>query len=662
MQECRTLCSMADMDSSDLTNGTPVVFGATAQALAPLLEHIRDGCVFIDGEMRVGFLNAVARRDVLEGGDEPSRVPGTSVWEFLLLDPGAPPRVAIESAARERQPTHFTTMGVYSSRSVEIDVVPVPDGLVLYYRDVTPQFAAEQSRAASESELRMTSERLRVLIDEAPLAVIVTDNSTCVQHWNPAAEAMFQWSAAEAVGHPLPTIPEEEREAFLALNERAANGESIKAQAARRRRKDGVVLDVQISSAPMRDQLGKIAGNIVMISDVTAHRKLEAQLRTAQKMEAVGLLAGGVAHDFNNLLTAIKGFTTLLQMTLDESDQATEFLGEINKAADRAASLTAQLLAFSRRQLLRPEALDLNARVSDLERMLRLLLREDGNLVLELDARLNEVLADPGQIEQVILNLVVNARDAIHGCETGSVTIRTANAELRDEFSLWGVLDAPGQYVRLDVIDNGMGMDRATQSRIFDPFFTTKEPGHGTGLGLATVFGIVKQSGGYVWVESKPGEGSTFSVYLPRAKGRKRRSGPIGLNAAGGSELILLVEDEASVRRVARRALELHGYTIMEAADGAAAIALIEEHDVDLLLTDVMMPGMLGPQVAEEILRRRPGTPVLFMSGHSDEIVRGGLLDPATPFLAKPFTPKQLALKVRESLDSAQAAARPSVP
>ncbi|MEP6621396.1 MAG: PAS domain S-box protein [bacterium] len=638
---------------------TPVVFGATAQALAPLLEHIRDGCVFIDLDLRVGFLNAVARRDVTDGGDEPGLVPGASVWDFLLLEQDSPPRIAIENSARERVPTHFTTMGIYSGRSMEIDVVPVPDGIVLYYRDVTPQFAAEQARAAQESELRMTSERLRTLIDEAPLAVIVTDNADRVLHWNPAAALMFQWTADEVVGQSLPTVPDEEREAFSALSERAATGESIKAQTARRRRKDGVVLDVQVSSAPMRDQFGTVSGNIVMISDVTAHRKLEAQLRMAQKMEAVGLLAGGVAHDFNNLLTAIKGFTTLLQMTLDESDQATEFLGEINKAADRAASLTAQLLAFSRRQLLRPESLDLNARVHDLERMLRLLLREDGQLTLELDPRLNEVLADPGQIEQVILNLVVNARDAIHGRDSGSVTIRTANAELRDEFSLWGVLEAPGQYVRLDVVDNGTGMDRATQTRIFDPFFTTKEPGQGTGLGLATVFGIVKQSGGYVWVESKVGEGSTFSVYLPRAKGRKRTSGPGALNSAGGSELILLVEDEASVRRVARRALELHGYTIVDAGDGASALTLLESHDIDLLLTDVMMPGMLGPQVAEEVLRRRPGTPVLFMSGHSDEIVRGGLLDPATPFLAKPFTPKQLALKVREALDAAAAAGQP---
>jgi two-component system, cell cycle sensor histidine kinase and response regulator CckA len=366
----------------------------------------------------------------------------------------------------------------------------------------------------------------------------------------------------------------------------------------------------------------------------------------------VGLLAGGVAHDFNNLLTAIKGFTSLLQMSLDESDQATEFLGEINKAADRAASLTAQLLAFSRRQLLRPEPLDLNARVRDLERMLRLLLREDGHLVLKLDPRLHQVLADPGQIEQVILNLVVNARDAIHGIEGGTVTISTSNAELRDEFAQWGVMEAPGSYVRLEVADNGVGMDRATIARIFDPFFTTKEPGQGTGLGLATVFGIVKQSGGYVWTESTPGRGAAFTVYLPQSKGVQRTSGPIGIGEIGGTERILLVEDENSVRRVARRALELNGYTIFEAADGPTALRLAAENEIDLLVTDVMMPGMLGPEVAAELVKSRPGLRILFMSGHSDEIVRGGLLNPATPFLAKPFTPAQLALKVREALDN----------
>ncbi len=501
--------------------------------------------------------------------------------------------------------------------------------------------------------LDMTGERVRGLIDDAPLAVLVMDASMRILHWNPAAEAMFGWSALEVVGVELPTVPDEERDDFHAMHARVRSGESVRAKTARRRRKDGVVLDVQVSASPLRNREGIVTGIIVMITDVTAHRKLEAQLRMAQKMEAVGLLAGGVAHDFNNLLTAIKGFTALLQLTLEDRGEASEYLVEIDKAADRAAALTSQLLAFSRRQLLRPEALDLNARVRDLERMLRLLLREDGQLLLDLNPELDEVLADPGQIEQVILNLVVNARDAIRGRDDGSVTISTNNAELRDEFKRWGVQEAPGSYVRLDVADNGIGMDRATQARIFDPFFTTKAPGQGTGLGLATVYGIVKQSGGYVWVESTPGVGSFFSIYLPRANNRIRTSGFTSVVLAGGTERILLVDDDDAVRRVAHRALELHGYAVTSAADGTRALELFDAAAFDLLLTDVMMPGMLGTTVAQELRRRVPQLPVLFMSGHSAEIARGGLLDPSTPFLPKPFTPAQLAVKVCEVLDLA---------
>jgi PAS domain S-box-containing protein len=646
---------MVHADNPDLSTRAPIVFGDAAQALAPLAEHLRDGCIFVDYDMRIGFLNAAARRDIHSRGADPDDYPGRSLWDVLHYASDSAPRLAVEQAARDRVPSYFTTRGTYGPYWVEVDVVPLDAGCLLYYRDATPRSAAEEARVASESELHMTSERLRVLIDDAPLAVIVVDAEARVLHWNPAAETMFQWTAEEVVGKPLPNVPAEERASFDTNLNQIRGGGSLKSFAARRLRKDGIVLDVQMSSSPMRDRTGAIEGAIVMMSDVTAQRKLELQLRMAQKMEAVGLLAGGVAHDFNNLLTAIKGFSSLLQMTLEGDEQSTEFLGEINKAADRAAALTAQLLAFSRRQLLRPEPLDLNTRISDLERMLQVLLRDDGQLVLELDPHLSLVLADPGQVEQVLLNLVVNARDAIRGREGGRVTIRTSNAELQSEFEHWGVQDASGAYVRLDVSDNGSGMDRATQARIFDPFFTTKEPGQGTGLGLATVFGIVKQSGGYVWVESEPGQGAMFSIYLPRTMNASRRSGAASVVAGTGSERILLVEDEDAVRRVARRALELHGYQIIDASDGSAALKLADENQFDLLLTDVMMPGMLGPALATEMRRLYPEMPVLFMSGHSDEIVRDGLLDPATPFLPKPFTPAQLAQKVRDALDLAQA-------
>ncbi|MEO8336370.1 MAG: response regulator [bacterium] len=640
-------------DPNEPDSRPPVIYGEAARELAPLLEHVRDACIHVDEEMRVGFLNLVARRDQESVGIDPGQFPGNSLWDLLEYSVTTPARVAVEQAARERLPTHFTTRGNYGTYWIEVDVAPLESGgCLIYYRDATFRSNAAEARAASESELRMTSERLRVLIDAAPLAVLVIDLDSHVLHWNPEAEKMFLWKSDDVVGKPLPTIPADERDSYDRNLEVARNGGSFKAFPARRQRKDGIILDVQISASPLRDRSGAVTGAIVMVSDVTAHRKLEAQLRMAQKMEAVGLLAGGVAHDFNNLLTAIKGFASLLQMTLDESDSATEFLGEINKAADRAAALTAQLLAFSRRQLLRPEPLDLNARVRDLDRMLRLLLRDDGELTLELAPQLNQVLADPGQIEQVILNLVVNARDAIHGRDDGVVSIRTSNAMLEKEFAQWGVQDAPGPYVRLDVIDNGVGMDRATQSRIFDPFFTTKEAGHGTGLGLATVFGIVKQSGGYVWVESTPGHGSMFSVYLPRSENIARQSGPTGIVGTGGTETILLVEDEEAVRRVARRALEMHGYTIIDAADGPTALALAAANAIDLVLSDVMMPGMPGPTLVEELRRREPGLSVLFMSGHTEEVIRDHLLDPSIPFLAKPFTPTQLAQKVREALDA----------
>ena len=382
--------------------------------------------------------------------------------------------------------------------------------------------------------------------------------------------------------------------------------------------------------------------------DVSEQRRLEAQLRATQKMEAVGLLAGGVAHDFNNLLTAIKGFASLLQMTIAPTDESHEFVDEIVKASDRAAGLTNQLLAFSRRQLRRPERIDLNARVRDLERMLGLLVSEGGELELRLDPALGLVHADPGQVEQIVVNLAVNARDAIAGRPGGRITIATSNVSLRDEFKRWRVTSVPGEYVRLDVRDNGVGMDADTQARIFEPFFSTKGAGHGTGLGLATVYGIAKQSNGYVWVQSAPGEGSTFSIYLPRAADAEPAAGDDAHPMRHG-DVVLLVEDEDGVRRVARRALELHGYRVIEAADGARAVELMRATPaIGLLVTDVMMPGMLGPELAAAVHEIVPDLPVLYMSGHAEEVARAGLIDPSIPFLAKPFSPDGLAEKVRE--------------
>jgi two-component system cell cycle sensor histidine kinase/response regulator CckA len=617
-----------------------------------LVEGLRDALVLLSDDWRITYLNAPARIAMAEVGLVPAELIGRSLWDaFPFLD-GTPAGAELDRAWKADGPVHFDFHDEERERWFEFDAMITSGVLAVYWRDVSASRAAEEQRKASEAEARATHRRLEELVAGAPLAIVVLDNDLKVLMWNAAAEEMFQWSAEELLGKPLPTVPPEEHDALEVMRASERAGESIRALSARRARKDGTVLDVQVSTAPLRDRDGAVIGVIGMITDVSEQRRLEAQLRMAQKMEAVGLLAGGVAHDFNNLLTAIKGFGSLLEMTIPAGDEALEFVDEIVKAADRAAALTAQLLAFGRRQLLRPEPIDLNSRVRDLERMLALLVSEGGALVLELDPALGLVHADPGQVEQIILNLAVNARDAIAGKAGGRVTIATSNATLRDEFAEWNVAPAPGEYVRLDVADNGVGMDAATQARIFDPFFTTKATGHGTGLGLATVYGIAKQSSGYVWVRSAPGEGATFTVYLPRAADLVRSPDDEVATVREGEFVVLLVEDEDGVRRVARRALEMHGYRVVEASSGTRALELARaEPSIALLLTDVMMPGLLGPEVASAIHKLSPALPVLYMSGHAEEVARTGLIDPTVPFLAKPFTPSQLVAKVREVLD-----------
>ncbi|HTK48667.1 MAG TPA: PAS domain S-box protein [Gemmatimonadaceae bacterium] len=628
---------------------------ATDAPLPPelvLVEGLRDALLLLTSDWRISFLNARARRAVEAVGLDPRALVGRELWESFPDFRDSPAAAALHRARAGEGPVHFDHHDAARDRWFEIDAMAAGSGVAVYWRDVTQARRADEARAASEAELRAAHRRLEELVAGAPLAIVVIDNDGNVLMWNPAAEAMFGWTAAELVGQPLPIVPPEERASFEAMRASERSGGSTRAHSTRRLRKDGVLLDVQVSTAPLRDRDGVIVGAIGMLADVSEHRRLEAQLRAAQKMEAVGLLAGGVAHDFNNLLTAIKGFASLLQMVIAPGDEALEFVDEIAKASDRAASLTAQLLAFGRRQLLRPEPTDLNGRVRDLERMLALLVSEGGELRLELDPALGLVHADPGQVEQLILNLAVNARDAIAGRAGGRITIATSNATLRDEFAAWRVAPAPGEYVRLEVRDNGIGMDAATQARIFDPFFTTKPVGHGTGLGLATVYGIAKQSHGYVWVTSAPGEGATFTVYLPRAVERAAVA-DAEVARGPGATIVLLVEDEDGVRRVACRALELHGFRVIEASNGTQALELAaREPAIALVLTDVMMPEMLGPALAAELRELRRDLPVLYMSGHAEEVARAGLLDPSVPFLAKPFTPAQLVAKVRQVLQS----------
>jgi signal transduction histidine kinase len=382
----------------------------------------------------------------------------------------------------------------------------------------------------------------------------------------------------------------------------------------------------------------------------------EKQLLQSQKLEAVGRLAGGISHDFNNLLTVILGYSDIMKRNLQDGHPLRRNVEEIVRASERAASLTRQLLAFSRKQVMQPKVFDLNTVISDLEKMLRRMIGEDVELRVNLQDELDHIKADPVQLEQVIMNLVVNARDAMP--RGGKLSIETSNVYLDEAYAREHVSVVPGDYVMLAISDTGCGMSEETRLHIFEPFFTTKEQGKGTGLGLSMVYGIVRQSGGNIWVYSEEGRGTTFKVYFPRvtahAEEFKRISG--ALDGPRGSETILLVEDAELVRNLARQVLEGAGYRVLEAANAEAAIDLCERINgdkIDLLLTDVIMPGMSGNDMSKILLAKQPDMPVLFMSGYTDDaIVQHGVLEAGINFLQKPFTPGALALKVREVLDA----------
>jgi len=421
--------------------------------------------------------------------------------------------------------------------------------------------------------------------------------------------------------------------------------------------KDGRLLTVQLSVRAVRNGARQVEYYETFVRDVTDQRRLQQQLVQSQKMEAVGRLAGGIAHDFNNLLTVITSYSDLLLEDLGREDAKREDVEQIRKAAEGAAALTRQLLAFSRQQVLEPKVVSLSAVVSGVEKMLRRVLGEDVDLGTVLDPDLGSVKADVGQLEQVLMNLAVNARDAMP--TGGKLTIETADVEHDPDYAREHDAAPVRQFVMLAVSDTGIGMDEATKAHIFEPFFTTKEPGKGTGLGLATVYGIVKQSGGFIWVYSEPERGTTFKIYLPRvdAPAPGRAADPAPAAVPRGTETVLLVEDAAAVRAVTRQVLERQGYAVLEAPNGEAALHLAQKHrgPIHLLLTDVVMPVMSGRQLADQLARARPDMKVLYASGYTDDsVVRHGVLEEGTAYLQKPFTPERLARKVRDVLDSSE--------
>ncbi|HUJ33024.1 MAG TPA: ATP-binding protein [Candidatus Acidoferrum sp.] len=418
------------------------------------------------------------------------------------------------------------------------------------------------------------------------------------------------------------------------------------------RHKNGEWRVLESTASTVRNAEGEVEKLVIVNRDITERRELEHQLVLSQRLEAVGKLSGGIAHDFNNLLGVIIGYSEALQQTIGPEDSRREAIDEIQKAGQRAATLTHQLLAFSRKQVMEPKILDLNSIVVDMQKMLRRLIGEDIELKFETSPDLGRVKADRGQLEQVILNLAVNARDAMP--RGGELKIKVANAVLDEKDAARHRYVVPGQYILLKVSDTGIGMSAATQAHIFEPFFTTKEKGKGTGLGLATVYGVVKQSGGYIWLESEVGKGTTFRIFLPRAEGVEEEASSVEPPKRGtGPRTILLVEDEASLRKLTQRTLKEMGYVVLEAANAADAIEVAKQtrSPIDLLLTDVIMPGMSGGELARKMCPEDPHLRVLFMSGYTDGAIEDrGALPPGFVVLRKPFTRDTLLRTVEGAL------------
>ena len=537
-----------------------------------------------------------------------------------------------------------------STASVIRNAKGEPQHLVIVNRDVT-----ERKRGAEA--LRRSEASFRSVVEDAPYGIYRASLSGELVLVNPALQKILGYaSQAELLQANLASQIYRDPLDHQKVNELLLEQGSFVDVEVEWKRQDGAPITVRCSGWPIRDESGRVVLLELFAENVTERRALERQLRTAQKMEAVGRLSGGIAHDFNNLLGVIIGYSQVLKRSLKPENPLYEHAEEIEKASQRAVSLTRQLLAFSRQQVLEPVILNLNTLVSDMEKMLPRLIGEDIALTLVLDPALAQVKADPSQIEQVIMNLAVNARDAMP--DGGKLIIQTANVDLDTTYTHQHPGSRVGSYVMLRVTDTGTGIEPEIQAQIFEPFFTTKERDKGTGLGLATVYGVVKQSGGYIAVDSEKGKGASFSVYLPlveHAVTAPDLSNELPARSARGSETILLVEDEESLRKLADMFLRDRGYHVLTAADGAQALQVARQHagPIHLLLTDVVMPGINGRVLAERLAPSQPGMKILYMSGYTDSFIAGhGVLEAGSHLQHKPFTEEALTRKVRELLDA----------
>jgi two-component system cell cycle sensor histidine kinase/response regulator CckA len=589
----------------------------------------------------------------------------TQEFDLILADMSLPSFDGIEGLAlarRARPATPF--LFVSGSMGEEVAVETLRQGARDYVlKDRMARLGPaihrvlEENRAQDEYEKAQEALRFaRFSLDHSGEAIYRVGSDARISYVNEAACRELGYLENELLSMTLADIDTQfHSDAWREFWERCRQQGEVRLET-RQLRKDGREIPVEVSANYL--SFGGEEFNLLFVRNISERKQLEAAFRQAQKMEAVGTLAGGIAHDFNNVLTVILGHCELLLTQLDDLHPFREEVTEIQAAGERAATLTRQLLAFSRKQLLEPIVLDVNEVVTGLEKMLRRLIPENIRITVSLQPGPTRIRADPGQLEQIVMNLVVNARDAM--AEGGQVTIETKRLELDAAYAEEHSYVKPGPYVMLAVSDTGSGMDRETQNRIFEPFFTTKEQGRGTGLGLSTVYGIVKQSGASIEVDSELERGTVFKIYFPAQGGPvSAREIPVRepLASVHGSETVLLVEDEAGLRSLARRVLEMHGYRVLDGSSAESAIQTSRSHDgaIHLLLTDTVMPGRSGPELVGVLAAERPDMKVLYMSGYTTEnVLRHGLLRGVAAFLQKPFTPDVLAARVRNVLDGAE--------
>jgi PAS domain S-box-containing protein len=600
--------------------------------------------------------------DIVASAEEFEKALRENSYDIVLADYNLPTwsgMAALESLQRDGRDIPFIL--VTGTVGEEVAVECIKRGATDYVlKDRVARLPLAIERALEEKRLRVerrlaerSRDLLAAIVQSSDDAIISTDLEGAIVSWNRGAERMYGYGAEEARAKPISLLfPADSGDEPHAVRDAFANGESLDHYETKGKRKDGAVIDISVTVSRVHSADGSLTGRSMIARDITEHKRLQKEFFVTQKMDAIGRLAAGVAHDFNNLLTVIASYSALMLDDMSENNEMYAGLREIEKAGEKAAALTRQLLAFCRKQVLEPKALNINAIVADMDRMLRRLISEDIDLVTILEPALWSVKADPGHIEQVVMNLAVNARDAM--VIGGKLTIETANIEFDSAFTHRHTAVLPGAYVLLAITDTGTGMDDETQARIFEPFFTTKSPGEGTGLGLATVYGIVQQSAGSVLVYSELGHGTAFKIYLPRIQeAPAARESPVQPSPYQGTETILVAEDEDVIRAMVCRVLKKSGYTVLEAKNGTEALLIAERHSsrIDLMITDVVMPSMGGGELAETLTASRPGMKVLFMSGYTNNaIICNGVLAPNTAFLEKPFVPKTLSRKVREVL------------